>query len=76
MHPLVVELGNLKDSEIEIKITELSKKYFQTQNPYLQGQILSVLEAYKDELSVRRHNDWVKMNETRDKGLDKLINID
>ena len=63
-------------SEIEAKIADLSKKYFQTRNQDLQFQIGSVLEAYQEELALRRYNDWIKLQEKRDKGLDKLINID
>lgn len=76
MHPLVINLDNLKDAELEMKINELSKKYFQTHNPHLQSQILSMLETYKSELAVRRQNEWIRSNESRDKTLDKLINID
>lgn len=76
MHPLLDNLENLKDTELELKINELSKKYFQTSNVQLQSQILLLLESYKDQLSRRRYDEWVKMNESRDKSLDKLINVD
>lgn len=76
MHPLANNIENLKDAELELKINELSKKYFQTTNMQLQSQILMLLESYKEQLARRRYEDWVKMNESRDKSLDKLINID
>ena len=75
MHPLVGSLESLKDSEIESKITELSKKYFMTQNVGVRNQIMAVLDTYNAEMSVRRANEWQRMQERRDKGLDKLINI-
>lgn len=76
MHPLVQNLESLKTLEIESKITELSRKYFLTHNPDLQFQIASVLDSYREELDKRRTEDWKKAQENRDKGLDKLINID
>ena len=74
MQPFV-NFSDMKDMEIESKITDLGKKYFMTHNPSVQMQIASLLDAYKDELSLRRHNEWQKMMDKSDKGLDKLINI-
>jgi hypothetical protein len=34
-----------------------------------------VLETYKEEMATRRRNEWQRMMENREKGLDKLINI-
>ena len=75
MHPLVSNLDGLKDNELENKINELTRKYFQTYNPGVQAQIAAVLNSYKEELSNRRQAEYEKMMNTRDKGLDKLINI-
>jgi len=75
MHPLINNLSEMKDAEIEAKIADLSKKYFMTQNFGVQQQISVVLETYKEEISNRRRDEWQRMVENRDKGLDKLINI-
>jgi len=75
MHPLINDLGSLKDAEIEATLTELGKKYFMTTNLQVREQISLVLDTYKEELTTRRRNEWVKMQENREKGLDKLINI-
>jgi hypothetical protein len=75
MHPLIQDLETLKDSEVEQKITELTRKYFSTSNPYLKQQIVMVLDSYKEELSRRQQLAYEKMMQTRDKGLDKLINV-
>jgi hypothetical protein len=75
MHPLITNLSEMKDAEIEAKITDLGKKYFMTQNFGLQQQISAVLETYKEEMATRRRNEWQRMMENREKGLDKLINI-
>lgn len=76
MHPLITNLETLKMSELETTITELSKKYFLTNNPDLQFQIASIIDMYKIELDKKRRDEWKKVQDNRDKGLDKLINID
>jgi hypothetical protein len=75
MHPLINNLGELKINELELKIGELGKKYFMTQNFEVQGQILAVLNTYQEELTERRRIEWEQMSANRDRGLDKLINI-
>lgn len=75
MHPLIGDLSSLKDSEVENKINELSKKFFSTSNPLLREQLIMALDTFKQELGKRRHAEWQKMMENRDKGLDKLINV-
>ena len=75
MHPLIGDLSSLKDVEIETKITELTKKYFVTHNPALQQQVIMVLESYKEELARRQQAAYEKMMSSRNKDLDKLINV-
>jgi hypothetical protein len=75
MHPLVTDLSTIKDPELESKINELTRKYFMSHNPGIQAQIVAVLDSYKEELDKRRRLDYEKMMNTRDKGLDKLINV-
>jgi hypothetical protein len=75
MHPLLYNLSELKTTELETKINDLTKKYFMTSNYELQNQITSMLDAYKEELSNRQREEWNKVMESRNKGLDKLINV-
>jgi hypothetical protein len=75
MHPLISNLENLKDSEIDSKINDLTKKYFQSANPNLRQQVSLALDTYKIEQSRRQRAEWQKMVDNRDKNLDKLINI-
>jgi len=75
MHPLVNDLSSMKDPELESKINDLTRKYFMTYNPGIQAQIVAVLDSYKEELDRRKRLDYEKMMNTRDKGLDKLINV-
>lgn len=76
MHPLAGDLSALKDSEIESKIQDLTKKYFQTYNMDIKTQIASLLEDYNSEISKRRQEQLKKMMDSRDKSLDKLIKVD
>ena len=75
MHPLVTNLSSLKNSEIEVKINDLTKKYFMTSNSGVQQQIATILESYKEELAIRQNAEWERTMESRNKGLDKLINV-
>jgi hypothetical protein len=75
MHPLVHNLDNLKENELENKIQELSKKYFQAHNLGMQQQIILILETYKEELAKRRAKIWQEQYQKRDTDLDSLINV-
>lgn len=75
MHPLVDNLANLKTNEVEAKISELTKKYFMTNNTGVQAQISAILEHYQEELRNRHLAEWERATAARDKSLDKLINI-
>jgi hypothetical protein len=75
MHPLIYDLGKFKDAELESKIAELGKKYFMTQNFELQHQITTALDTYMAELTERRAIEWEKMLNNKEKGFDKLINV-
>ena len=75
MHPLVGDLSHFKDSELEDKTNELTRKYFSTYNPEVQYQISMVLESYKNELNNRRQREYEKMMNSRNKDLDKLIKV-
>jgi len=50
IHPLSTDLSKLKDIELESKIQELSKKYWQTRSIELKQQVALFLEIYNDEL--------------------------
>jgi hypothetical protein len=75
MHPLIGDLSTLKDSEVDSKINDLTRKYFATTNFELQQQIVMALETYKVELAKRQQNAYEKMMNTRNKDLDKLIKV-
>ena len=75
MHPLAGDLSQFKDSEIESKINDLTRKYFSTYNFELQQQISMMLDTYKSEMANRKQREYEKMMNSRNKDLDKLINV-
>jgi hypothetical protein len=75
-HPFEGDLSELKDSEIEDKVTELTRKYFQASRlgkPELLTQISTFLTIYKEEMSKRLRT---KTQSNIDGDLDQLINVD
>ena len=75
-NPLVDDFSELTDTEIENKIIELGKKYWQARNPQLQAQIATILQMYKEEARSRRAKAYQKQNnQDLDNGLDNLINV-
>ena len=75
-NPLVDDFSTLTDSEVEDKISELSRKYFQSRNPQVQMQIATILEMFKEEARARRASSLQRQSEQNgENGLDNLINI-
>ena len=75
MHPLIGDISELKDAEIEAKILDLSRKYWQTNNASVQHQIAMIIDMYREEMSFRKAKTWEEQNQKRDKGLDDLIKV-
>ena len=75
INPLLEDLSNLKDAEIENKIQDLSKKYWQARNPDVKMQIANFLNIYKEELTTRRAKAWEQQYQKRNKDLDDLIQV-
>jgi len=76
MHPLVQDLDTLKENELENKINDLTRKYFQTSNSAVKHQISLLLDDYKFALQRKRDSAYQEMMQTRNKDLDKLIKVD
>jgi len=75
-NPLLDDFSVLSDSEVEEKISELSRKYFQSRNPQVQQQISVILEMFKDEARSRRAKAMLKnQQENGEEGLDNLIKV-
>jgi hypothetical protein len=75
-NPLLDSLDSLSDVEIDNKIFELNKKFWQTHNPQVRGQISVLLDQFKLEAEARRARQRLKNQEQNgDNSLDNLINI-
>lgn len=77
MHPLAADLSELKDSEVEAKLNELTKKYFQAArlgNRDLLTQLSMFVTIYREEMSDRYRKSLKNTNIDGD--LDQLINVD
>jgi hypothetical protein len=75
-HPLEGDLSQLKDSEVEDKLRELTQKYFAAQRMGkidMLTQLSTFVTIYKEELSKRL---LAKTQGTYDTDLNQLINVD
>ena len=75
-HPLEEDLSKLKDSEVEEKLQELTRKYFSAARmgkPEMLTQLNTFVIIYKEELSKRM---LAKTQGTYDTDLNQLINVD
>jgi hypothetical protein len=77
-HPLAENPRTLKDSDLENKIIDLSRKYHIAARMG-QGaachQIVVALDMYKEEQMRRQHESMQKTIKKQDSGLDDLINV-
>lgn len=76
MHPLANNISDLKESELNNKITDLNKKYFMTNNVQVKEQIAMLLDTYREQLVIVQREAWEALAERKNKELDKLINIE
>jgi hypothetical protein len=73
MHPLMEDLSEIKDAELETKISSLTQKYFMTHNPEVRQQMIMVLDSLNQEMSKRRQAALAKIMANKD--LDKLVKV-
>ena len=74
-HPLIGDLSEFKDQEIENKLIELNKKYYAAArlgSQDLLTQLSTVITIYREELS-KRYTQKLKQ---ADDDLGQLINVD
>tara|TARA_X000000368_G_scaffold414925_1_gene405692 strand:- start:1194 stop:1424 length:231 start_codon:yes stop_codon:yes gene_type:complete len=74
IHPFSEDTADLSVNELHDKVAELSKKYFQTQNPQVKEQISTFIEFYKQEARIKEE----KQRQEEQNGnldLDNLINV-
>jgi hypothetical protein len=77
IYPFMPDISSLSDKELDDKIQELTKKYYQSMrfSPSVSGQIVLLLDTYKTELQERALAKS-KRNEDGESDLDALINIE
>ena len=75
--PLITDLSNYSNTELERRIVDIQNKYFQTHNMQVRDQIITTLNIYKEELSTRQMIAAQRQREQQDgkSDLDGLINI-
>lgn len=78
-NPLIDDISNLKDSDIELKIADLNKKYYiaaKMGNGGVCQQILAIIEQYKQEQQKRYYDKIKKVSVNKeDKDLNDLIKV-
>ncbi len=77
-NPLLDDLSQIKDADLESKISDLNRKYsiaMRTGNSGLAMQVAIALEAYRDETNRRHAEATKKLMQKQNKDLDGLINI-
>lgn len=75
-HPLEEDLSKMTTSEVELKLSELNKKYYQASrlgNNQLLTQLQTFVTIYRNEL--RQRAIQAKFDE-QEKDWDQLINVD
>lgn len=71
----LIDLTQYTDTQLESRIIDLQRKYFQSQNPQLKQQIAVSIDTFKTELYARRAAAAKKQQEEGGNDLDSLINI-
>jgi len=75
LHPFSEDTTNLTVSQLQEKISDLTKKYFQATNPQVREQISTFIEYYKHEARIKEEKNRLETQENGDLDLDNLINI-
>jgi len=78
LHPFTENTKDMSVNEIYEKISDLTKKYFQTNNPQVKQQIQTFLDFYKQEARIKEEKIKLEEQENQENGnidLDKLINV-
>jgi len=72
-NPLADSFEDLTDAQIQEKVQDLTRRYYQTRNPGLQNQIAVMLDMFRQEQTLRMYKQ--KQQDDNDPDLDNLINI-
>lgn len=78
IHPLLQDLKELKDLDLENKISDLTKKYSfaaRSGNGGLCTQIMLIIDEFKSEQQRRLYEKSTVSVKNQDRDLDDLINV-
>ena len=73
MHPLIDDLTEFTDAQLQEKVVTLQRRYFSTNNIEVQSQITLLIDTYQLEIEKRTCDK--KKNQNPDNDLDNLINV-
>lgn len=78
IHPLGNDISKLSDQELENKIQDLTKKYFQAMrfSPSVASQVVLLLDSYKLELQERLITKAKQQDSNGEDDIHELIKID
>lgn len=78
IHPFQPDVTKLSDQELENKIQDLSRKYFQAMrlSPSILSQIVLLLDSYKLEKEERQIAKAKLAAETGENDINELIKVD
>tara|TARA_A100001011_G_C14277639_1_gene830043 strand:- start:1950 stop:2180 length:231 start_codon:yes stop_codon:yes gene_type:complete len=74
IHPFSEDTADMTVSDMHEKLADLSKKYFQTQNPQVREQIQTFIEFYKQEVRIKEEKQKQE-EQNGDLDLDNLIKV-
>jgi hypothetical protein len=74
-HPLLENLSLLSEADLQERLSSISTKYWQTQNPDVRSQMIIIIDELKYELKLRSSKPAENTEDDGDNSLDNLINI-
>ena len=77
-HPFQEDTSEMTVAQLYDKVADLTKKYFQANNPQVKEQISTFIEYYKQEALIKEAKEKLEREKNQQNGdldLDKLINI-
>lgn len=74
-HPFSEDTKDLTVQELQDKVSDLSKKYFQTPNPQVKQQIQTFIEFYQQEIRIKESKLRQEEQKNGDLDLDNLIKV-
>ncbi len=74
-HPLLENLTVLSEADLQDRLSSISTKYWQTQNPDVRSQMIVIIDELKYELKLRSSKPVENSEDNDDNSLDNLINI-